>query len=75
LGLRRCAQRATQADRVDQNEPAADVFEIALSGAIASNDVAETGRLLIAKDVNKTRIEAMNLPAKLLRQRLPSASR
>jgi hypothetical protein len=52
----------------DQNESTADVFEKALSGSIASNDVAETGRLLIAKDVNKTRIRARNLPAMLLRK-------
>jgi hypothetical protein len=41
---------------------------MALSGAIASNDVAETGRLLMTKDVNKTRIKARNLPARILRQ-------
>jgi hypothetical protein len=40
------------------------VFEKALSGSIATNDVAET-RLL---DANKTRIKARNLPPKLLRQ-------
>jgi hypothetical protein len=60
---------ATEADHDDsQNESTADVFEMALSGAIASNDVAETGRLLMSKDVNRTRIKARNLPAKLLRQ-------
>jgi hypothetical protein len=57
---------ATQA-RHDQSRPA-DVFETVLSGAIASNDVAETGRLLLSKDVNKTRIKSRNLPSKLLRQ-------
>jgi hypothetical protein len=39
-----------------------------LSAALASNDVAETGRLLMSKDVNKTCLKARNLPAKLLRQ-------
>jgi hypothetical protein len=47
---------------------AADAFETALSGAIASNDVGETGRLLMSKDVNTTWIKARHLPAKLLRK-------
>jgi hypothetical protein len=62
-------QRATQAHQDDQNESTPDVlFEMALSAALASNDVAETGRLLLAKDVGKLRVKARNLPAKLLRQ-------
>jgi hypothetical protein len=53
----------------DQTElRAADAFEAALSGAIASNDEAEAGRLLMSKDVNETRTRTRNLPSKLLRK-------
>jgi hypothetical protein len=45
-------RRATRAHH-DADEPTADVFEMALSGAIGSNDVAEIGRLMMmSKDVN-----------------------
>jgi hypothetical protein len=47
---------------------AAVAFEASLAGAIASNDAAETARLLIANDVNKTRIQARKPPASPLRK-------
>jgi hypothetical protein len=62
-------RRATRAERDARAEAdESDEFDVALSRAIASNDVAETGRLLVSKDVNETRIKARSLPARLLRQ-------
>jgi hypothetical protein len=56
-------------DEEDENEPAPESdFEVALSGAVASSDVAETGRLLVSRDVNKTLIETRKVAAKLLRK-------
>jgi hypothetical protein len=71
-GFRVAWRRATRdphEEERDANKPAPeDRFEAQLGAANASDDVAESGRLLIAKDVNKTYIEAKNLPAKLLRR-------
>jgi hypothetical protein len=53
----------------DRHESAAvDASEAALANAIASNDLAETGRLLMGIAADKKRIKARNLPAKLLRK-------
>jgi TPR repeat protein len=53
----------------DQVGPTADdTSEAALSEAIVSNDVAETGRLLLSRDVNKTWIRSNHLPSRLLRR-------
>jgi hypothetical protein len=65
----RDATRDRHDEEEDENEPTpTDAFEVKLAKSIVSDDVAETGRLLIAMDVNKTRISARNLPAKLLRK-------